>query len=361
MMGDMVHVQLEGRGYDIRLGHGFDTVLNLDGDGSDAALVISDTNVDPLYGDAFTRLLESRGYQASRVVVPAGEQSKSLSQASELYEQAFDTRMDRKGLIVALGGGVVGDLAGFVAATYLRGVRLLQVPTSLLAMVDSSVGGKTAVNLPRGKNLVGAFYQPCQVAVNLDTLRTLPDREYRSGLAEVIKYGVIQDESFFEMLETHAEALNARDDDVLQDVIARCCEIKAEVVGQDEREAGLRAILNYGHTLGHAIETVAGYGHLLHGEAVALGMVYAGLVSCHERNFDSADRVVALMQHLGLPVSRDAIGDDVSWTQLREAMASDKKARHAVPTFVLADRLGAVAPGCEVADDVLKATFDAMP
>jgi len=241
-------------------------------------------------------------------------------------------------------------------------VRLLQVPTSLLAMVDSSVGGKTAVNLPRGKNLVGVFYQPRQVAVNLDTLRTLPDREYRSGLAEVVKYGVIRDNSFFEALEEDADALAGRDEQTLQNMIARCCEIKAEVVGQDERESGVRAILNYGHTLGHAIETVCGYGELLHGEAVALGMVYAGLVSCRERGFDQGEaaRVVRLMERLGLPVRRQALADAVTWEPLREAMSADKKARRSVPTFVLADRIGSVSEGCEVPEAVLKAAFDEM-
>lgn len=360
-MGDLVHVQLEGRGYDILLGHGFESVLSHRGDG-DSALIISDSNVDPLYGEALQTALRQAGYRCVRTVVPAGEKTKSLSQAGALFEAAFDARLDRRGVIVALGGGVVGDLAGFVAATYLRGVRLLQVPTSLLAMVDSSVGGKTAVNLSRGKNLVGVFYQPRQVAVNLDTLRTLPDREYRSGLAEVIKYGVIRDDSFFEALEEDSDALKARDAQVLQNVIARCCEIKAEVVGQDERESGLRAILNYGHTLGHAIETVSGYGALLHGEAVALGMVYAGMVSCRERGLDQDDaaRVVALMARLGLPVRRGALAAEVTWERLRAAMAADKKARRSVPTFVLADRIGSVSEGCEVPEAVLKAAFDEM-
>jgi len=360
-MGDLVHVQLDERGYDILLGHGFEAVLGERGDGA-PALIVSDSHVDPLYGDALQSALEMNGYACSRTVVPAGECSKSLAQAGVLFECAFDARLDRKGLVVALGGGVVGDLAGFVAATYLRGVRLLQVPTSLLAMVDSSVGGKTAVNLSRGKNLVGVFYQPRQVAVNLDTLRTLPDREYRSGLAEVVKYGVIRDDSFFEALEADAGALIARDEQVLQNVIARCCEIKAEVVGQDERESGVRAILNYGHTLGHALETVSGYGELLHGEAVALGMVYAGLVSCRERGLapGEAVRVVTLMERLGLPVRRRALAADVTWERLREAMAADKKARRSVPTFVLADRIGSVSEGCEVPETVLKAAFDEM-
>lgn len=360
-MRDRVRVDLSERGYDILLGHGFESVLDYRGSGA-SALVVSDSHVDALYGDAFTAALEANGFVCERAVVPAGETSKSLTQAAELFERALDARLDRKGLVVALGGGVVGDLAGFVAATYLRGVKLLQVPTSLLAMVDSSVGGKTAVNLPRGKNLVGVFYQPVQVAVNLDTLRTLPDREYRSGLAEVIKYGVIRDRDFFEALERQVDALNRRDESVLQAVIARCCEIKAEVVGRDERESGLRAILNYGHTLGHAIETISGYGVLLHGEAVALGMVYAGAVSCRVRGMDAAEaeRVVALMEALQLPVSRRGLGNGVTWSRLRDAMSADKKARCSVPTFVLADAIGLVSEGCDVPEEELESVFQAM-
>lgn len=360
-MRDVVSVNLGERGYDILLGNGFEDVLTYRGNGA-SALIVSDSNVDVLYGNALQSALEMKGFVCLRSVVPAGENSKTLSLAGVLFEQAFDARLDRKGLIVALGGGVVGDLAGFVAATYLRGVRLLQVPTSLLAMVDSSVGGKTGVNLSRGKNLVGVFHQPVQVGINLDTLRTLPDREYRSGLAEVVKYGVIRDLSFFEMLEDQVDALNSRDDEVLRNVIARCCEIKADVVGQDERETGVRAILNYGHTLGHAIETISGYGTLLHGEAVALGMVYAGLVSCREHGLDraEADRVKALMASLGLPVRLDVVGSKVTWEQLSKAMSSDKKARRSVPTFVLADQIGSVSEGCEVSEAVLKTVFDEM-
>lgn len=361
-MSGCVRVDLGDRGYDILLGHGFEPVLNTRGEGV-SSLIVSDSHVDPLYGDALQAALAGRGFACSRVVIPAGEASKSLEQAGRIFESALDARLDRKGVIVALGGGVVGDLAGFAAATWLRGVRLLQVPTSLLAMVDSSVGGKTAVNLPRGKNLVGVFHQPMQVAVNLDTLRTLPDREYRSGLAEVVKYGVIRDLAFLEWLESHADALDTRDMQALQHVIARCCEIKAEVVGLDERESGLRAILNYGHTLGHALETIGGYGTLLHGEAVALGMVYAGLVSCRERELPraEADRVTRLLERLGLPVRRrGGPVADATWERLRGIMSSDKKARRAVPAFVLADRIGSAAEGCVVEEAVLKAAFEEM-
>jgi len=360
-MQDIVHVGLGERAYDILLGNGFDAVLSVRGNGS-PALIISDSHVDPLYGQPVQSVLEDNGFVCRRAVIAAGEHSKTLSGAGLLFEAAFDARLDRKGLVVALGGGVVGDLAGFVAATYMRGVRLIQIPTSLLAMVDSSVGGKTAVNLPRGKNLVGVFYQPIQVGINLDSLKTLPEREYRSGLAEVVKYGVIRDVSFFEALEAQVNALNRRDEAVLREVIARCCEIKAEVVGLDERETGLRAILNYGHTLGHAIETISGYGTLLHGEAVALGMVYAGMVSCRECGFPEADaaRVKALLAALGLPVARRILGAEVIWVRLREAMSADKKALRSVPSFVLASRIGAVQDGCVVSEAVLKSVFETM-
>lgn len=359
---ESVSVNLGERGYRILLGHDFEAVLEVRGEGA-GALIVSDHHVDPLYGDALQAVLSDNGFRCARAVIPAGEASKSLVQAGTLFEKALDAQLDRGSLIVALGGGVVGDLAGFVAATWLRGVKLLQVPTSLLAMVDSSVGGKTAVNLPRGKNLVGVFYQPVQVAVNLDTLDTLPVREYRSGLAEVVKYGVIRDRPFLDWLETHVDALLARDPVVLQRVVARCCEIKAEVVGRDERESGLRAILNYGHTLGHALETVGGYGALLHGEAVSLGMVYAGLVSARVRGLPSAEaaRVTALMERLGLPV-RLAGGPvaAATWARVREAMSADKKARRSVPALVLADRLGSVAEGCVVDEAVLQAVFENM-
>ncbi|HAU38059.1 MAG TPA: 3-dehydroquinate synthase, partial [Phycisphaerales bacterium] len=275
-----------------------------------------------------------------------------LARAGELYDRALEARMDRHGVIVALGGGVVGDLAGFVAATYLRGVRLLQVPTSLLAMVDSSVGGKTAVNLPRGKNLAGVFHQPEAVAVDLDTLLTLPAREYVSGLAEVVKYAVIRDRGFLEELERGTVALVARDAGVLQAVVARCCRIKAAVVGKDERESGLRAILNYGHTLGHAIETVGGYGALLHGEAVALGMTAANHIAVSRGMLDAAaaGRVRAALERLGLPTRHDALDADEIW----RIMQHDKKNVGGKVRMILARALGRVDIFDDIAPDEVR-------
>jgi len=324
------------------------------GAGGIKALVVSDSNVEPLHGDACRRRLGQIGIECVSAVVPAGEPSKSLDSARSLYAQAAGHGLERSDLVVALGGGMVGDLAGFVAGTYQRGVRFLQIPTTLLAMVDSSVGGKTAVNLEQGKNLVGCFHQPVEVDADLDLLATLPQREYVSGLAEVAKYGVIWDASLFALVEEQAEALGKRDPVLLEEVIARCCEIKAEVVAMDEREIGPRAILNFGHTLGHALEKVSGYGQWLHGEAVAIGMVFAARVSARTRGLAAADaaRIVDVLRRLGLPVSPGR-GHEVPWDALWKAMLADKKTVRRKPRFVLADRLGSVLTGCEVAEEIL--------
>jgi 3-dehydroquinate synthetase len=232
------------------------------------------------------------------------------------------------------------------------------VPTSLLAMVDSSVGGKTGINLPQGKNLVGAFHQPSLVLADINTLKTLPRREYVSGLSEVVKYGVIRDADFFQWLEKRCDALKEPGNVEVEEMVARCCAIKAEVVGLDERESGLRAILNFGHTMGHAIEKVGGYGAWLHGEAVAMGMVYALRLSQEVRGLAAAeaDRVVALMKNLGLPVKMPKY----DWTELRKAMAVDKKSTSSIPRFVLAERIGTVVVGCEISEEKLKAVWNEL-
>ncbi|MBA4389026.1 MAG: 3-dehydroquinate synthase, partial [Verrucomicrobia bacterium] len=234
---DKVHVELGDRSYDISIGEKMPIGTTLATERGLKALIISDSNVDPVYGKECESALEASGFITSRAVVPAGEASKDLKTVGLLYEQAIASGLDRSSVIVALGGGVVGDLAGFVAATFLRGVRLIQVPTSLLAMVDSSVGGKTGVNLPQGKNLVGAFYQPVEVVADMNRLGSLPEREYRSGLAEVIKYGVIWDAGLFRALEENVAGLICRDLEFLKAAVARCCEIKAEIVGMDEKES----------------------------------------------------------------------------------------------------------------------------
>ncbi len=361
-MNRSVHVDLGERSYEIAIGTQMAAALSIEGAGT-TALVVSDSNVAPLYSDVCVTMLEEKGFRAVSAVVSAGEESKSVEVAAFLYEQCVKAGLDRSSTIVALGGGVVGDLAGFVAATFLRGVRLVQIPTTILSMVDSSVGGKTAVNLPQGKNLVGCFYQPAGVIADLSVLSTLPRREYISGLAEVVKYGVIWDAPFFALLEEHADLLLSADVPLLEDVIARCCEIKADVVAQDERESGMRAILNFGHTLGHAIENVCGYGRWLHGEAVAVGMAYAAGLSSRICGCPAADRdrIIALLRRLELPVNPSSFGDAPAWDRLREAMSSDKKANRQVPRFVLAESMGSVQFGCDVSEEAMRATYDEWP
>lgn len=355
-----VRVNLGERGYDVNVGAGVPVGSSLSSGAELRVLLISDSNVAPLYGDMCEEQLRAAGCSVARAVVPAGEESKNLDCVKDLYGEALKAGLERRSVIVALGGGMVGDLAGFVAATFLRGISFLQVPTTVLAMVDSAVGGKTAVNLPEGKNLVGAFHQPCEVAADLATLKTLPEREYLSGLAEVVKYGVIRDADLFSDLEKRVDGLLARDVNVLEDVVTRCCEIKAEVVQADERESSLRAILNFGHTLGHALERVLGYGHWLHGEAVSAGMVYALKLSVAEKGLpgDEAERGVALLARLGLPVDMTGLDAEVEWADLRTAMVTDKKSVGSVPRFVLAEKLGSVVFGCEPDEKTLEDAFE---
>lgn len=354
-----VKVDLGERSYEIEIGTSLSVGTSLSGGSGLRALLISDSNVDPLHGDNCEKQLRSSEIDVCRVVVPAGEQSKSLDCVKDLYAKALDCGLDRTSVIVALGGGVVGDLAGFVAATFLRGIRFIQVPTTLLAMVDSSVGGKTGVNIPQGKNLIGAFYQPVEVVVDLLSLDTLPEREYVSGLAEVVKYGVIWDAELFSKLEANVSELLSRDADVLGAVVARCCEIKAEVVASDEKETGLRAILNFGHTLGHALENVSGYGRWLHGEALSIGIVYAAALSVEEKGFavTEYERVVNLLREFGLPVCLSEADAAVTWSDLRVAIGTDKKTERSIPKFVLTENLGSSEFGCEIAEDVLERVF----
>ena len=274
-----VRVELGPRSYTIDIGAGI--LPSLGGRvrqciAATRAVVITDAHVVTPHADVAVRSLAETGLAVERLVVPPGEETKSVAVAADLWRQLQQLEVDRQTVVVAVGGGVIGDLAGFVAATFARGLAFYQVPTTLLAQVDSSVGGKVGINLPHAKNMVGAFWQPCGVLIDTDVLRTLGDREYRSGLAEVVKYGVILDAQFFAWLESQSAALNARDPAALRHVVERCCRLKADVVERDEREeTGLRAVLNYGHTFCHAFESVAGYGVLLHGEAVSIGMLCA--------------------------------------------------------------------------------------
>lgn len=354
-----VSVELGERRYPIVVGAGAlgrlgDLTRRLKGR---SAMIVTDETVDRLYGERVQRLFEEAGFKTVRAPVPPGEETKSIEWFGRLCERAAEIPLDRKSCIVALGGGVVGDLAGFVAAAFLRGIELVQIPTTLLAMVDSAVGGKTGVNLPQGKNLVGAFYQPAFVVCDLDLLKTLPRREMAAGMAEVIKYGVIRDAALFERLERDIEALISGDAAGLEAVVARCCEIKADVVSRDEREDGLRAILNFGHTAGHAVEQVTGYSRYLHGEAVAIGMVYAARLSARVLGLSEreVERITALVRRAGLPT----VAPELNWAEIRRAMAVDKKGKGGTPRFVLARNIGVVEYGMEVPEAVLEECWNA--
>jgi 3-dehydroquinate synthase len=346
-----VPVQLGNRSYLIKIAPGLVKRL-----GSECAklklgarcAIVTDTNVGKCFAKPVFNSLANAGFFPFLIVVPAGETSKSLKTVQTCYDLLAGHRLERKSFIVALGGGVVGDLAGFVAATYLRGIPFVQVPTTLLSQVDSSVGGKTGVNLKSGKNLVGAFYQPRLVLCDLDTLKTLPEREFRAGLAEVIKYGIIYDSKLFAQIERNMPKLLKRDTKTLTSVIARCCEIKADVVGKDETESNLRSILNFGHTIGHAIENISGYGKYLHGEAIAIGQVAAAKIS-HEvlgLHQQDAGRIEDVFRNSGLPVRIKL--DSAKRRKLLEAMRLDKKVSDGEVKFVLAKQIGRVVWGQRV-------------
>jgi 3-dehydroquinate synthase len=303
--------------------------------------VITNAAVRNLYGATVCASLEQSGCTVALIEIPDGEEFKNAETLSGIYDALIEAGLDRKSFIVALGGGVVGDVAGFAAATYLRGIPLVQVPTTLLSQVDSSVGGKTGIDHPRGKNLIGAFYQPRLVLIDVATLSTLPEREFRAGLAEVVKYGAALDREFFETLEQQADSILAHDQDCLIAVIRRCCEIKAQIVEQDEKESGLRAVLNYGHTFGHAFETIAGYRQLVHGEGVAIGMALAAQVSSVLKHCTAAekDRIVALVNRFGLSTEPPATDRE----KLTAAIVMDKKSRNGTVSFICNQGIGQYA------------------
>ncbi len=340
-----VRVGLDERAYDVRIGTGMIARLGeLMGtlDTFSRVVVVTNATVRELYGAALLDALESgpaAGVPKTVVEIGDGEQHKTVATLEAVYDGLLDVGADRKSVVVALGGGVVGDVSGFAAATVLRGIRLVMVPTTLLAQVDSSVGGKTGVNRPQGKNLVGAFHQPVLVAADTDVFATLPEREYRAGLAEVVKYGVILDEELLTLLETRAEAVARRDADVLTEIVARSVELKAWVVERDEREGDLRRILNFGHTVGHAIEQATGYRSYLHGEAVAMGMGAAMRISERLGACTTADveRIERLLVQLGLGASVPA---DIGTEALISAISSDKKVEQESVHFIVAEGLG---------------------
>lgn len=325
-----------------------------------AIALITNPVVGGIYGVRVERALAATGKRVLRIELPDGESHKDLSTLNRIFDALLEHRFDRRCLLVALGGGVIGDMVGFAAAVYMRGVRFLQVPTTLLSQVDSSVGGKTAVNHPLGKNMIGAFYQPIGVEIDTDVLGTLPAREISAGLAEVIKYGMILDSAFFAWCEANAHALLALDEAALSYAIARSCELKAQVVGRDERESGERAILNFGHTFGHAIEAGMGYGAWLHGEAVGCGMIQAAELSARVAGLPRAEveRIHALVKAIGCPVAAPDLGSE-RWLEL---MQVDKKTEGGTLRFVLLPTLGraytATAPDAAVRE-VLALTCDA--
>ncbi len=338
-----VKVELGPRSYDVCVGPGLiseaaSMITAVAGLG--AATVVTNPGLRGLYADPLAAGLSASGLDASVVEIPDGETSKTLATVETIYDAVLAHGGDRSTLVVAVGGGVVGDIAGFAAATALRGLGLVMVPTTLLAQVDSSVGGKTAVNRPEGKNLVGSFYQPSLVLADTAALATLPDREFKAGLAEVIKYGVILDAELFSLLENERDAVLERDEELMADIVARCCRLKAGVVARDEREtSGHRAILNVGHTVGHGLERTAGYGQLLHGEAVAIGMSAAMRVSASLGACDAGDvaRLDGLVAAMGLPTEIPAGLDRAA---LAEAMGLDKKAQGDKINFVVAGGIG---------------------
>lgn len=335
-----VPIDLGDRSYDILIGEGLlDVSSSFDGlPRSGKALIVTNTTVGPLYAQRLKQAISGRHQQVLITELPDGEAFKDWPALNQVFSDLLEHAADRKTVLYALGGGVVGDMTGFAAACYMRGVPFVQVPTTLLAQVDSSVGGKTAINHPAGKNMIGAFYQPLRVVCDLSVLDTLPQNELRAGLAEVIKYGPIADAAFFVWLEEHMPALLAREIPALTYAVKRSCEIKAWVVGQDEKESGLRAILNFGHTFGHAIEAGMGYGEWLHGEAVGCGMVMAADLSCRLGLISADDhaRIRRLIESAGLPMRGPKLGED----RYLELMRVDKKAEDGDIRFVLIDGMG---------------------
>ena len=350
-----VNVDLGERSYKIYIGRDLtdigDTVKEYKLDRK--IMVVSNPVVDDLYGDKVKGSLEKAGFNVLEAEVPDGEEYKTQEEANILYDECMKSKLERQSAILALGGGVIGDLAGFVAATFMRGIPFIQVPTTLLAQVDSSVGGKVAVNLPTGKNMVGVFYQPKLVYIDPTVLKTLPKEEFNAGLAEVIKYGVIRDDEFFLFLEDNIEKIKALDTDCLERIITTSCEIKASVVEQDEREKNLRAILNYGHTIGHALETLTEYKVYRHGEAVAIGMVYAAKIASLAKMCDEAlaGRLQKLLKKADLPVT---ISEKLKHEDIIELLKADKKVKDQKVRFVLPEAMGKVVIRNDITEEIVK-------
>ncbi|MDR9825458.1 3-dehydroquinate synthase [Vibrio sp. FNV 38] len=348
---ERITVELGERSYPIAIGAGLFndpaqlSFLSSKTSAKQKVVVISNVTVAPLYADKILSLLEQQQCETALLTLPDGEQYKSLETFNQIMDFFIEGNYARDVVVIALGGGVIGDLVGFASACYQRGVDFIQIPTTLLSQVDSSVGGKTAVNHPLGKNMIGAFYQPQAVIIDTQCLKTLPDREFAAGMAEVIKYGIIYDADFFVWLEDNLERLYALDEQALSYAIGRCCQIKAEVVAQDEKESGIRALLNLGHTFGHAIEAELGYGQWLHGEAVSAGTVMAAKTALMQGLIESADfeRIVSLFKRSNLPVQTP---DSMTFEHFMTHMMRDKK--------VLAGQLRLVLPTSIGTADVVK-------
>jgi 3-dehydroquinate synthase len=342
VQAETVTVELRERSYEIVIGPGLlgeigQRLKRMRFDGKVA--VVSNPAVRELYAERVVSGLTSSGFKPTVIEIPAGEEHKNFAWLTFLYDRFLEARLERGSPVVALGGGVIGDLSGFAAATFLRGVPFVQVPTTLLSQVDASVGGKTAINHPQGKNLIGAFYQPRLVLIDVETLRSLPRREFVAGLAEVIKCAAILSPDLFDLLEKQMASVLAQDPELTTEIVRVCCSLKAMVVGEDERETGLRSILNFGHTLGHAIERLTDYERFLHGEAVAIGMAFAARLSsarghCSE---DTAGRIVRLLKRAGLPVE---IPREVMGRHLALAIEADKKVAGGMVRFVCVSEIG---------------------
>lgn len=340
-MLEQLTVGLDERSYPIWIGDG---ILDRIGEALKTVpfprkvAIVTNPTVQGLYGERILDALAGSGFDVSTVMVPDGEAFKNLRTLESIYDALIERGFDRSSGLIALGGGVIGDITGFAAATYLRGIPFAQVPTTLLAQVDSSVGGKTAVNHRLGKNLIGAFYQPVHVHIDVATLATLPSREFSAGMAEIVKYGVIRDRAFFDWLAGHGDSLQRQARGALVQAVKRSCQIKANVVEVDEKENSLRAILNYGHTFGHAVETLAGYGEFRHGEAVAIGMVVAARIACESGlcSQGDAEAIQALLSAFSLPVTPPAFPLD----DYLNAMGRDKKVKEGVLRLVLNRGIG---------------------
>ena len=356
-----INVALDERTYPIHIGEGaldlLSTILS-DLGAKGTVAIVTDSNVGPLYADRIKTIAERSGVNAVTCVLPAGEENKRLSFIEELCGSFLDANMDRTSIVIALGGGVVGDMAGFAAASFMRGIRFIQIPTTIVSQVDSSVGGKTGVNHPSGKNIIGSFHQPEAVLIEMSLLDTLPERELPAGLAEALKHGIIADSDLFEYMETNVDAILSRDYDVMERCIVRSCEIKSAVVSQDELEHGLRATLNYGHTFGHGIEAVTHYGIFLHGEAIGLGM-HAAAVLAQDLGLVDEEFVTRqrnCIESYRLPVMWKEIPID----DTLEAMKHDKKVRAGTMKFIVPDRMGHVIQRTDVTMNQVRNALEAL-